>query len=452
MLEKLTWNIAPPEFDNQGNRAMAELLNIVLLVFIAAVGLVAAGVTFIEGNTYALIFIFGIAFLFLGVFFIFTINAKVQLAYNLIIPMFWLFPTLNAIYVGGIFPAVYVTYITVVIIAGIVLGVRASVVYALLSSLVVALFPTAQIQAIFPGEMLDNSQAITWLGLSINMLVVIAVIHVARSNIHITLTRSNQDGEFFTATNQEMKANRLQLIEQAIELTKANKELKREITIRRKVEQEKNKSLAEKEVLLKEIHHRVKNNLQIVSSLLYLQSKKVKNRESQNVFLESQNRIRAMSLVHEKLYQSDNLAAINLDEHLHSLVKSLFTAYGITNNQVTYIIDAENILLDVELAIPCSVIISELVSNALKHAFPNGAQGEISIEVCNIRPSGWKILVKDNGIGIAKKSEAESETTLGLQLVHNLAAQLNGEVTINSADTTEIEILFSGVIPHSEEE
>ena len=139
-------------------------------------------------------------------------------------------------------------------------------------------------------------------------------------------------------------------------------------------------SLDEKIVLLKEIHHRVKNNLQVISSLLYLQSKYLTDKNSLAIFLESQTRVRSMSLVHEKLYQSENLAKINLRLYVNDLVRYLFRSYQVDQNYIKMNLDVENIFLDVESAVPCGLIINELVSNSLKYAFPAQKKGEIVVK------------------------------------------------------------------------
>ncbi len=201
-------------------------------------------------------------------------------------------------------------------------------------------------------------------------------------------------------------------------------------------------SLDEKIVLLKEIHHRVKNNLQVISSLLYLQSKNLTDDESISIFLESQNRVRSMSLVHEKLYQSENLAKINLRLYIGDLVRFLFRTYKTNPNNIELNLDIEDVALDVDSAIPCGLIINELVSNCLKYAFPNQERGEIAVKFRSKNEHQYNLLVCDNGIGLKSYLETPDKKTLGLQLVDTLVDQLHGKVEINGKIGSEFNISF----------
>ena len=190
-------------------------------------------------------------------------------------------------------------------------------------------------------------------------------------------------------------------------------------------------SLEEKEVLLKEIHHRVKNNLQIVSSLFYLQSEYVKDKQSLEILKESRNRVRSMALIHEQLYQSEDLSKINLNRYLHNLTTNLFTSYGVHRDTIDLKIDMEDIYLGIDTAIPCGLIVNELVSNALKHAFPSGRKGEISLEARLYEDGGLKFIVGDNGIGFPPESDFLEMESLGLRLVKTLSTQLEGEIKLD---------------------
>ena len=200
-------------------------------------------------------------------------------------------------------------------------------------------------------------------------------------------------------------------------------------------------SLNEKEVLLKEINHRVKNNLQIISSLLSLQSQDIKDEEALRSFQVSQDRIRAMALVHEKLYQSDDLARIDFGEYIKSLATDLGSSYGLANRDIDLKIDVENILLGVDTAIPCGVIVNELVANSLKHAFPGDRSGEIII---SFRESGghYTMIFKDNGVGLPEDLDISRPPSLGLTIVKALAGQLRGTIGLSRDNGSEISITF----------
>ena len=204
-------------------------------------------------------------------------------------------------------------------------------------------------------------------------------------------------------------------------------------------------SLNDKEVLLKEVHHRVKNNMQIISSLLNLQIQYVADEEAVNVLKESQNRVKSMAMIHEKLYMSNDLAQINFVNYIESLVSNLFYSYNINNGHIKPLLEIDEISLNMETAIPCGLIISELVSNSLKYAFPNGKQGELLVSLKS-EDNNYKLIVRDNGIGLPEDLELDNAKTLGLRLVHILTGQIDGEITINNESGTEFIIAFNEVL------
>ncbi len=232
-------------------------------------------------------------------------------------------------------------------------------------------------------------------------------------------------------------------------LEEKNARLIQEIADRKKVEEALRKSeekikasLREKEVLLKEIHHRVKNNLQIINSLLNLQSRDLRDKNSLAIFEKCKHRIDSIALVHEKLYQSENLANINFKEYMDTLATRLFNAYSARIPSVALRIEAANVFLDVGKAIPCALIINELLTNAIKHAFPIDKEGEIRLEL-NVFPGGKAVLVaSDNGVGLPASIDNKNPGTLGLQIVNALVGQLHGRLLIDKSNGTKIIIEF----------
>jgi len=214
--------------------------------------------------------------------------------------------------------------------------------------------------------------------------------------------------------------------------------------IERKYGEDKIKaSLKEKEVLLREIHHRVKNNMQLLISLLKLQADKIEDKKYADMFKDGEDRIRSMSLIHEKLYQTQDFANINFGEHIVSLVDGLFVSYGVDTNKVSLNIDIKDVSIDLENAIPCGLIINELVSNSLKYAFPNERQGEIKISLCLANEDELVLTVSDNGIGMPEGLDINNTDSMGLQLVRILAEnQLDGRVDINRTEGTQFQIRF----------
>ncbi len=189
-------------------------------------------------------------------------------------------------------------------------------------------------------------------------------------------------------------------------------------------------SLREKDLLLKEIHHRVKNNMQVISSMLGLQSDYLKDQRDVELFLDCQNRVRAMALVHEKLYQSSDLSHINMEEYIRDLAGLLMSFYG--SRHIGLSINAENIFLDINTAIPCAQIINELFSNALKYAFPDGRQGSIAISMTRMPDNRLELMFSDNGIGLPGGFSMDSSASLGLRLVSALVKGLGGAMRVES--------------------
>ncbi len=214
-----------------------------------------------------------------------------------------------------------------------------------------------------------------------------------------------------------------------------------DITTRKLVEKEIATSLKEKENLLKEIHHRVKNNMQIISSLLNLQTKYVDEKETVDVLKESQNRVKSMAMIHEKIYLSKDLTHINFVDYIQSLVTNLFYSYNIEKNQIKQVLEIDNVDLNMETAVPCGLIITELVSNSLKYAFPNEMKGKIFVSLKS-KGDKYELIVKDNGIGLPEELDFNNLESLGLLLVKNLTEQIEGHINFNFSHGTEFKIIF----------
>jgi PAS domain S-box-containing protein len=202
----------------------------------------------------------------------------------------------------------------------------------------------------------------------------------------------------------------------------------RDISDRKVVEDRLKNSLKEKEVLLKEIHHRVKNNLQIVSSMLSLQMDQIRDRHALNLFQESQARVRSIAMFHEKLYQAKDLTHVDIAEYLRGLATSLFATYGVDPSAIALAVEVEDLPLGVDAAISCGLIVNELVSNALKHAFPPG-KGRGEVRIALYADGRQAVLdVADNGVGFPPDVDFRDPGTLGLRLVGILVAQLDGSI------------------------
>ncbi len=217
-----------------------------------------------------------------------------------------------------------------------------------------------------------------------------------------------------------------------------------DITERKKAEELILRSLKEKEVLLKEIHHRVKNNMQVISSLLNLQARNIADATIRAMFEDARNRVNSMALIHRKLYQSEDLAHIDFNEYLRGLVADIADTYK--RDDVVLSVDLEPIVLDVNVAIPCGLIANELVSNSLKYAFPGGKKGTITIGLGRDGKGNHVLTVADNGVGFPETVDFRNTASLGLQLVNMLTGQIYGTLELSRAEGTAFRITF----PHEE--
>lgn len=217
----------------------------------------------------------------------------------------------------------------------------------------------------------------------------------------------------------------------------------RDVTERMLNEERVKASLREKEALLKEIHHRVKNNLQVVSSLLGLQSRVVADLETRKMFQESQDRIHSMALLHESLYQSHSLSQINFPEYIRQLANHLFQSYGVSADRIHLRTNLDSLSLSLDAAVPCGLIINELVSNSLKYAFPDGRQGEVRIELHGLSDGTTRLVVADNGVGLKAEVDWVNTRSLGLRLVRTLAQQLGAQLEVNTSRGMEVQLAFA---------
>lgn len=216
-----------------------------------------------------------------------------------------------------------------------------------------------------------------------------------------------------------------------------------DITERKVAEARIARALQEKEVLLREIHHRVKNNLQIIHSLLNLQAKEIADPAVRALFAESRDRVNAMALIHARLYRAEDLAHIDFRAYLQSLVKSIAATYNRVDVSIA-VTKGERLFLDVNLGIPCGLIVNELVSNSLRHAFPAGRRGRVKVGFSRDGAGDYRLLVADDGIGLPVDFEFPGNASMGLKLVQILAGQLGAVLTVERSGGTSFIFIFSG--------
>ena len=226
----------------------------------------------------------------------------------------------------------------------------------------------------------------------------------------------------------------------------------RDETERRRAEERLRASLLEKDVLLQEIHHRVKNNLQVVVSLLSLQANRMNRRDVINILNETQNRVRAIAGIHETLYSSPDLASISFSEYMNQLIRGLFSFYSVKDGDIQLKIESDDIVLDITQAIPLGLIVNELVTNALKHAFPAGRTGTVRASLCYLQENsipdatldeGSAVLtVEDDGIGLPAEFDVQEQESMGIYLIRILTRQLRGAIQVGQNGKTQFRVVF----------
>jgi PAS domain S-box-containing protein len=256
--------------------------------------------------------------------------------------------------------------------------------------------------------------------------------------------------DFLTDISERKKAEEaLQNLTRELEsrVSQRTAELEEEIVQRKAAEATIMSSLHEKEVLLREIHHRVKNNLQIITSLIRLQKEQITDVGTIHALQDSESRIRSMALVHERLYRSPDLTSIDFSDYIHALATNLISTYATDPKQIRLNIDVKDISLDINRAIPVGLIMNELIANAFKHAFPNGRSGEITITGRHTS-AGITLSVQDNGVGLPDGLDWRNTQTLGLRLVLTLIRQVKGSIELNRTGGT----VFEMIVPLAREE
>jgi PAS domain S-box-containing protein len=259
----------------------------------------------------------------------------------------------------------------------------------------------------------------------------------------IILNKLNEDGKLEEHEVEMVKKNGsvLNIMASATLNGETISGMTMDITAQKKAQNQIKRSLQVKDMLLKEIHHRVKNNLMVISSLLNLQSRYIKDEASKSIFKDSQNRARSMALIHELLYQSSDLKRINFGSYINKLTNELFSVYVTDPNKIKLNMDINDIMLDINTAIPLGLIVNELVSNSMKHAFPNNKQGKIDIKF-NLDNGDYTMIISDNGVGFPQDYNIQNSDSLGLKIVNSLTEQIDGEITIETSNGTKFIIKF----------
>ncbi|MBF0554151.1 MAG: response regulator [Nitrospirae bacterium] len=263
---------------------------------------------------------------------------------------------------------------------------------------------------------------------------------------YVIVTTSHNDTEFLMSAidvgvdKYIVKPIRLETLEKILDVCAEAIYRQRQII---KLNEALMASLTEKEVLLREIHHRVKNNMQVISSLLRLQARYVKDNKLSAMFKDSEHRIRSMALIHEKLYNSKDLSRIDFGDYVNNLCSGLFSSYGVNKKDIKFNIDTADVSMGIDTAIPCGLVINELISNSLKYAFKKGQKGEISVRLREMDGNAYELTVGDTGIGLNSDIDFRTTESLGLQLVSSIAeSQLHGKIILDRTKGTVFRITF----------
>ncbi len=326
--------------------------------------------------------------------------------------------------------------------------------FIFLTAMLLSLLFSIKLQSIISKPILNLAE--TTKRLSKNHDFSIRVAHNTRDEIgtlylgfNEMLTRiENRGKELENYKNQleeKVKLRTKELSDTNLKLSNANKNLNQEIVERESVQENLERSLKDKDILLGEIHHRVKNNLQIISSLLRLQSNHTSNVNAIEVFKECSQRIESMALLYEKIFDFHNISEIGLGEYFNDLVSRLLLAYGIRSEQISVQIETNSLLLGINKIVPCSLILQELISNALKHAFPDNRKGDIKVSLKLTDPASNRVefKVSDNGVGLSPDWDFNTTQTLGLRLVKKLSEeQLQGQIFVSRKGQTCFTIIF----------
>ena len=275
-------------------------------------------------------------------------------------------------------------------------------------------------------------------------------------SVHLLLVKSDMDKSIIVILNditERTKAEKVlkkthvelekRVEKRTEELARANMRLQAEILEKKRAEEQIRANLQEKELLIQEIHHRVKNNLQIVSSLLKLHSREIDNPEVIDILQEMYNRIRSIWMAHEKLYQSQDLTRIDFSEYIRGFARHLFTSYGMTNNHIKFDTNVPSpFFLSIDLAIPLGLIINELISNFIKHGIHESTEGKIRISIENLNGNRADLIVEDENNSLPIQSDIQDSQPLGLRIVHILADQIDGDIKIDTSMGTKFKLSF----------
>jgi two-component sensor histidine kinase len=375
-----------------------------------------------------------------------------RLAAAILVSAVWIIVFLSSLRFDGVTGFAFTALVLVILMAGLLLGEAFGLGFASLSIVAGIVLYLGEVANVLPFSHSANSAAIAWFVNIIYFTFTAVLIGLYTRTLNRALHRAQQNKKSLSKRNDELHAAHQLLSIRANELSETNAQLQTEIAVRQQSEAQIQAALAEKELLLQEIHHRVKNNLQIIASLLSLQAQHLTDPTAIEALSDSESRVRSMAMIHEQLYSSDNLAHIDFEEYTSSLCHRLLRTYQKNTTNITLNLSMKKTTMTIDTAIPCGLLVNELVSNSLKHAFPNGHSGKITVGFYQTESNHRVLTVQDNGIGFPAETincisesgvPSQCTNSLGLKLVESLVLQLEGSITIASVpQDTSVKITF----------
>lgn len=425
-LEKIQRWFQPPTFpDDENKTRVAAIINFSLWVLFFTVLLIEPFIFFVpRQQTTGFLYLSAIfAPSLLGVLLYLLRKGYVNLTAWTFVFFQWISTHIQVFASGGLQSPAIGAFSVTILLAGFLINDWAGLLFTILSILSIVWVQYAESLQLLPTPLLFQTSTGKFAMLASIMALTFTILIVVVRSLRIALVKSQ-------ATVQKLEA----VIKQRLE---AEEKLQHS-------EQQLQNSLAEKELLLKEVHHRVKNNMQVIVSLLSLQAANLTDPVTSAMMRESQNRVRSMALVHEKLYQSNSLAKIDLRDYLQHLAATLFHSYSpyASHIELAFAIE-EATTLDIDQAIPCGLIVNELVSNSLKHAFPNHRHGKICVGLKRVAPNKLNLYVENTGENFPPEIDFRRTQSLGLQLILSLVKQLAGTIEMEPLTPgTRFSILF----------
>lgn len=434
MLSQLKRMIAPPTTNDETEAGKIRLLSAILWSALSLITISNIVIFFMLADPYQSVVVQSSLIIVIAVALRLMYRGYARLAAGAFVGATWLIILGTALKYDGVNGFAFTAYILVILMAGLLLGERAGIFFAVLSLITGFLLMSGERYGWVPLKYTDNPFTIAWVVNSIYFIFAVVLLSLYTSTLNRALHTARRNEQHLAERNRDLQGAHHLLAARAEELTQ-------EIAERQRAEQLIQASLTEKETLLQEIHHRVKNNLQIIASLLSLQSQYLSDPAALDALAESQTRVRSMAMIHEQLYRSDNLAQLDFADYVGTLSRQVLRSYRGKVGTVDLQILVDNVSLPLDTAIPCGLLITEILSNAVKHAFPDYRSGQICINFCRCEGDNFQLTVTDNGAGfpaelagclIKNGLAGPCVQSLGLQLIDSLTSQLEGTIRFDS--------------------